>query len=45
MYIRDCLIKSDIIENLDILPSNVNLAIEIELIGIDERVHIKTTYR
>ncbi|NLJ97031.1 MAG: ParA family protein [Clostridiales bacterium] len=37
----DCLIKSDIIENLDILPSNVNLAgAEIELIGIDEREYI-----
>ncbi len=36
----DCLIKTDI-ENLDILPSNVNLAgAEIELIGIKDREYI-----
>lgn len=39
--LQDCLIKSDIIENLDILPSNVNLAgAEIELIGIEDREYI-----
>ncbi len=37
---HECIIKSDI-ENLDILPSNVNLAgAEIELIGIDGREFI-----
>ena len=39
--LEDCLIKSDIIDNLDILPSNVNLAgAEIELIGVDDREYI-----
>ena len=43
--LQDCLIKSDI-DNLDILPSNVNLAgAEIELIGIQDRVHIKKACR
>lgn len=43
--LEDCLIKSDIIDNLDILPSNVNLAgAEIELIGIDEREYILKKY-
>ena len=38
--LQDCLIKSDI-DNLDILPSNVNLAgAEIELIGIQDREYI-----
>lgn len=38
--LEECLIKSDI-ENLDILPSNVNLAgAEIELIGIKNREYI-----
>lgn len=38
--IEDCLL-SDIIENLSLLPSNVNLAgAEIELIGIDEKEYI-----
>lgn len=38
--IKDCLIQNDI-ENLTILPSNVNLAgAEIELIGIDEREYV-----
>lgn len=43
--LQDCLIKSDLIENLDILPSNVNLAgAEIELIGIEEREYILKSY-
>lgn len=38
--LQECLIKSDI-DNLDILPSNVNLAgAEIELIGIKNREYI-----
>lgn len=38
--IDDCIIK-DVIENLDILPSNVNLAgAEIDLIGVDNREYI-----
>ena len=38
--LQDCLISTDI-ENLDILPSNVNLAgAEIELIGIKDREYI-----
>lgn len=38
--LEDC-IQKDIIENLSVLPSNVNLAgAEIELIGIDEREFI-----
>lgn len=38
--IRDCIIK-DVIENVSILPSNVNLAAaEIELIGIDKKEYI-----
>ncbi len=38
--IRDCLI-SDVIENVDLLPSNVNLAAsEIELIGVDKKEFI-----
>ena len=38
--LKDCLIKSDI-DNLDILPSNVNLSgAEIELIGIENREYI-----
>lgn len=38
--LHECLIKTDI-ENLDILPSNVNLAgAEIELIGIKDREYI-----
>lgn len=35
--IEDCIIK-DVIENISILPSNVNLAAaEIELIGVDKK--------
>lgn len=38
--IRDCIIK-DVIDNVSILPSNVNLAAaEIELIGIDKKEYI-----
>jgi chromosome partitioning protein len=38
---EDCRITSDIVPNLDILPSNVNLAgAEIELIGIEGREYI-----
>lgn len=38
--IEDCIIK-DIIENISILPSNVNLAAaEIELIGVDKKEYI-----
>lgn len=38
--IEDCIIK-DVIDNLDILPSNVNLAgAEIDLIGVDNREYI-----
>ena len=38
--LQECLIESDI-DNLDILPSNVNLAgAEIELIGIQNREYI-----
>ncbi len=38
--IEDCIIK-DVIENISILPSNVNLAAaEIELIGIDKKEYI-----
>lgn len=38
--IEDCIIK-DVIENISILPSNVNLeAAEIELIGVDKKEYI-----
>ena len=38
--IRDCIIK-DVIENVSVLPSNVNLAAaEIELIGIERKEYI-----
>ena len=38
--IEDCIIK-DVIENISILPSNVNLAAaEIELIGVDKKYYI-----
>ena len=38
--IRDCIIK-DAIENVDVIPSNVNLAAsEIELIGVDKKEFI-----
>lgn len=38
--IRECIVKTEI-ENLDLLPSNVNLAgAEIELLGIDEKEYI-----
>lgn len=38
--IEDCIIK-EVIDNLDILPSNVNLAgAEIDLIGVDNREYI-----
>ena len=38
--IRDCIIK-DVIENVSILPSNVNLAAaEIELIGVEKKEYI-----
>lgn len=38
--IKDCIIKTDI-ENLDVLPSNVNLAAaEIELIGVERKEFI-----
>jgi len=38
--IRDCII-SDVIENISIVPSNVNLAAaEIELIGVDKKEYI-----
>ena len=38
--LEDCIIKN-VIENLDILPSNVNLsAAEIDLIGVDKREYI-----
>ncbi len=39
--LEECLISSDIIDHLDVLPSNVNLAgAEIELIGIEGREYI-----
>lgn len=39
--IKDCLQKSDVVENLDLLPSNVNLSgAEIELLGINDREYI-----
>lgn len=39
--IRDCIIRN-VIENVSVLPSNVNLAAaEIELIGVEKRIHIK----
>lgn len=38
--IKDCIIK-DVIENVSVLPSNVNLAAaEIELIGVDKKEYI-----
>ena len=38
--IEECLCK-DVIENLDVLPSNINLsAAEIELIGIDNKEYL-----
>lgn len=38
--VRDCLI-SDVIENVDVIPSNINLAAsEIELIGVDKKEFI-----
>lgn len=38
---EECLVTSNIIDNLDILPSNVNLAgAEIDLIGIEDREYI-----
>ena len=38
--LEDCILK-DVIENLDILPSNVNLSgAEIDLIGVEEREYI-----
>ena len=38
--IRDCIIKN-VVENVSVLPSNVNLAAaEIELIGIDKKEYI-----
>ena len=41
--IEECLCK-DIIENLDVLPSNINLsAAEIELIGIDNKEYLLKT--
>lgn len=41
---NDCVIKN-VIENLDILPSNVNLsAAEIDLIGVDKREYILKKY-
>lgn len=42
--LNDCVIK-EVIENLDILPSNVNLsAAEIDLIGVDKREFILKKY-
>lgn len=39
--VQDCLIK-EVVPNVTVLPSNVNLAAaEIELIGVDKRVHIE----
>lgn len=39
--IEECLLKSDIIENLTLLPANVDLsAAEIELLGINDREYI-----
>lgn len=38
--VDECIIK-DVLENLDVMPSNVNLAgAEIDLIGVDEREYI-----
>ena len=38
--VEDCIIK-DVLENLDVMPSNVNLAgAEIDLIGIEDREYI-----
>ena len=39
--INQCLIRSEIVDNLDILPSNINLSgAEIELLGINDREYV-----
>ena len=39
-YTNDCIIK-DVVKNVSILPSNVNLAAaEIELIGVERKEYI-----
>ena len=39
--INQCLIRSEIVDNIDILPSNINLSgAEIELLGINDREYV-----
>lgn len=39
--IEECLVHSEVVENLDILPSNINLSgAEIELLGINDREYV-----